>query len=230
VNPLLLWATIGSGLLLLVTVLAGRRWRRRRTDVPRSALDAAVASVGAFLVLVAASLFASDQTRVLIVWLVVLLAVALFCIVFRSRPEVLAEDDASVPQRAEVLPAVVRTLERADYHQVSLVRVAVTLEDAALLTTAFGVGVTGGARAMLARAVVAVVPPDATVWTEDADRVVALVRQEECDLGAWRSQVEAAVASSTPGQVPTVPSSSWRTTSTDDHGYALADLEAEEQG
>jgi len=228
VNPYLLWTAVGSGLVLLATALVSRRSGARRPDVPRSALDAAVGIVGAFLVCIAAALFAGPATRVLVVWLVVLLTVGLVCTVLRVRPGMAAAAGDGVPQRAEALPAALRMLDRADYHQVSVVRLAVTVGDAAQLGTAFGSETVDAARAALARALRGVVPPDAPLWTEQHDRVVALVRQEECDLTAWRAEVETALVAVSPDRVPTVPTATWRTTSTDDLGYRLDDLERED--
>ncbi|KTR22386.1 hypothetical protein LQK89_03500 [Curtobacterium sp. C1] len=227
-NPYLLWTAVGSGLVLLATALVSRRSGARRPDVPRSALDAAVGIVGAFLVCIAAALFAGPATRVLVVWLVVLLTVGLVCTVLRVRPGMAAAAGDGVPQRAEALPAALRMLDRADYHQVSVVRLAVTVGDAAQLGTAFGSETVDAARAALARALRGVVPPDAPLWTEQHDRVVALVRQEECDLTAWRAEVETALVAVSPDRVPTVPTATWRTTSTDDLGYRLDDLERED--
>lgn len=227
-NPYLLWTAVGSGLVLLATALVSRRSGARRPDVPRSALDAAVGVVGAFLVCIAAALFAGPATRVLVVWLVVLLTVGLVCTVLRVRPGMAAAAGDGVPQRAEALPAALRMLDRADYHQVSVVRLAVTVGDAAQLGTAFGSETVDAARAALARALRGVVPPDAPLWTEQHDRVVALVRQEECDLTAWRAEVETALVAVSPDRVPTVPTATWRTTSTDDLGYRLDDLERED--
>ena len=124
--------------------------------------------------------------------------------------------------------SALRMLDRADYHQVSVVRLAVTVGDAAQLGTAFGSETVDAARAALARALRGVVPPDAPLWTEQHDRVVALVRQEECDLTAWRAEVETALVAVSPDRVPTVPTATWRTTSTDDLGYRLDDLEADD--
>ncbi|MDK8172214.1 hypothetical protein QP735_06680 [Curtobacterium citreum] len=227
-NPYLLCTAVGSGLVLLATALVSRRSGARRPDVPRSALDAAVGIVGAFLVCIAAALFAGPATRVLVVWLVVLLTVGLVCTVLRVRPGMAAAAGDGVPQRAEALPAALRMLDRADYHQVSVVRLAVTVGDAAQLGTAFGSETVDAARAALARALRGVVPPDAPLWTEQHDRVVALVRQEECDLTAWRAEVETALVAVSPDRVPTVPTATWRTTSTDDLGYRLDDLERED--
>lgn len=227
-NPYLLWTAVGSGLVLLATALVSRRSGARRPDVPRSALDAAVGIVGAFLVCIAAALFAGPATRVLVVWLVVLLTVGLVCTVLRVRPGMAAAAGDGVPQRAEALPAALRMLDRADYHQVSVVRLAVTVGDAAQLGTAFGSETVDAARAALARALRGVVPPDAPLWTEQHDRVVALVRQEECDLTAWRAEVETALVAVSPDRVPTVPTATWLTTSTDDLGYRLDDLERED--
>ncbi|GAA3333560.1 MULTISPECIES: hypothetical protein [Curtobacterium] len=227
-NPYLLWTAVGSGLVLLATALVSRRSGARRPDVPRSALDAAVGIVGAFLVCIAAALFAGPATRVLVVWLVVLLTVGLVCTVLRVRPGMAAAAGDGVPQRAEALPAALRMLDRADYHQVSVVRLAVTVGEAAQLGTAFGSETVDAARAALARALRGVVPPDAPLWTEQHDRVVALVRQEECDLTAWRAEVETALVAVSPDRVPTVPTATWRTTSTDDLGYRLDDLERED--
>ncbi|WP_288468115.1 hypothetical protein [uncultured Curtobacterium sp.] len=227
-NPYLLWTAVGSGLVLLATALVSRRSGARRPDVPRSALDAAVGIVGAFLVCIAAALFAGPATRVLVVWLVVLLTVGLVCTVLRVRPGMAAAAGDGVPQRAEALPAALRMLDRADYHQVSVVRLAVTVGDAAQLGTAFGSETVDAARAALARALRGVVPPDAPLWTEQHDRVVALVRQEECDLTAWRAEVETALVAVSPDRVPTVPTATWRTTSTDDLGYRLDDLERDD--
>lgn len=227
-NPYLLWTAVGGGLVLLAAVLVSRRSGARRPDVPRSALDAAVGIVGAFLVCIAAALFAGSATRVLVVWLVVLLAVGLVCTVLRVRPGIAASAADGVPQRAEALPAALRMLDRADYHQVSVVRLAVIVGDAAQLGTAFGSETVDAARAALARALRDVVPPDAPLWTEQQDRVVALVRQEECDLAAWRAEVETALVALSPGHLPTVPTVSWRTTSTDDRGYRLDELETED--
>lgn len=227
-NPYLLWTAVGGGLVLLATALVSRRSGARRPDVPRSALDAAVGIVGAFLVCIAAALFAGPATRVLVVWLVVLLTVGLVCTVLRVRPGMAAAAGDGVPQRAEALPAALRMLDRADYHQVSVVRLAVTVGDAAQLGTAFGSETVDAARAALARALRGVVPPDAPLWTEQHDRVVALVRQEECDLTAWRAEVETALVAVSPDRVPTVTTATWRTTSTDDLGYRLDDLERED--
>lgn|GEM_PF-6109686 len=227
-NPALSWTLIGGGLVLLVAVAVSRRSRTGRPEVRRGALDAAVTIVGAFLVLIGAALLAGAATRVLVVWLVVLLAVGLLCTVLRVRPGRTVSAAFAVPQRAEAMPAATRMLERADFHQVSVVRLAVTVGDASRLGTAFGPDVVESARTVLARALLEVVPPDAPLWTEDHDRVVALVRQEECDLTAWRAQVESILVAESPEHVPTVPAATWRTTSTDDRGYGLDDLGADE--
>ncbi|AIV39517.1 hypothetical protein [Curtobacterium sp. MR_MD2014] len=226
-NPFLLWTAIAGGFGLLVTVLVSRRSSGRRADVPRDALEVAVAIVGAFLVLIGGALLAGPATRVLVVWLVVLLTVALFCTVLRVRSGATVTTDESVPQRTEALTAARRMLDRADYHQVSVVRVAVTLGNADLLATAFGHTAVEAARTELARALLAVVPPDALLWTEDRDRVVTLVREDECDLADWRGGLEAALATLPPDRLPTVPTASWGTTSTDDRGYRLEDLEVD---
>lgn len=224
-NPLLLWTSIGSGLaLLLVVVATRRRLAGRQPEVRRGFLDAGVASVGAFLVLIGAALLAGDATRILVVWLVVLLAVALGCTAVRSA---VAHDErhVGVQRRSDVLADVVRTLARADYHQVSFVRLVVSLDDAGLVTTAFGPGAGAVQRDRVAAALERLVPPDATVWTEGDDRVVALVRQEECDLAAWRAELELASTTVPDAGAPVVSSMTWAATSTDDHGYLLEDLE-----
>ncbi|WP_144762821.1 hypothetical protein [Curtobacterium sp. 9128] len=229
-NPVLLWTSMGGGVALLVSVLVARRSGAPRGDVPRTALEGAIGFVGAFLVLIAAALLAPSATRVLVIWLVVLLTVALVVTMLRVRPAVSDGAVGTVPQRAEALPTATRLLDRADYHQESVVRVSLTVVDADRLATAFGSRALEAAQSMLARALIGVVPPDAPVWTEHRDRVVALVRQDECDLTAWRTEVEMALVAATTGSdlVPTVPSASWRTTSTDDRGYRLDDLEADE--
>ncbi len=80
-----------------------------------------------------------------------LLTVGLVCTVLRVRPGMAAAAGDGVPQRAEALPAALRMLDRADYHQVSVVRLAVTVGDAAQLGTAFGSETVDAARAALAR-------------------------------------------------------------------------------
>lgn len=224
-NPLLLWTAIGSGLaLLLVVLVTRRRLGGRHPEVRRGFLDVGVASVGTFLVLIGAALLAGDATRILVVWLVVVLAVALVCTVIRSA-STRDEPPEDVQRRSDVLRGVTRVLARADYHQVSFVRLVVSLDDAALVTTAFGPGAGVVHRDRLVAALQRLVPPDATVWTEGDDRVVVLVRQEECDLAGWRAELEMP-STGDPADGATVGSSTtWAVTSTDDRGYRLEDLE-----
>lgn len=225
----LLWTAIGSGFVILATLLATARVGRgsdpRRTVVPLGFLHVAVMAVAVFLVLIGGALLAGPATRVLVVWLVVLLAVTLVCTLVRVRSTA-DRAPATVPGRQEVLPAVVRLLERADYHQLSLVRVAVSVDLEGVLGTALGSEAVRAVRDVASEALARVVPADAPVWSEGDDRVIAIVRQAECDLADWREEVETVLLVGSADQKTVAPSTTWMTASTDDLGYRLTDLEA----